>query len=58
MSKRVNLRRPWARPDECDCGHVAALHIQLPGFPGGAVECQGRDCECNGFHQTDAGSRD
>ena len=33
----------------CQCGHDAQDHIELPGFPGGAQECQVGRCGCASF---------
>jgi hypothetical protein len=47
---RANLNTPWKQPDECACGHLAFVHIPLPGHPDGAVECHGsEDCECGRY---------
>jgi len=37
--------------DDCQrCGHDRELHVDLPGYPGGAVECWGTDdCGCGRF---------
>jgi hypothetical protein len=36
---------------KCECGHSDSLHVRLPGFPGGAEECQADDCDCGEFHE-------
>lgn len=35
--------------DECVCGHPASDHVRLPGFPGGAEECQAEHCDCGSY---------
>lgn len=33
----------------CECGHLFAEHIELPGHPDGVEECQADGCECGEY---------
>lgn len=40
---------------KCKCGHLAALHVLLPGHPDGVQECQSEDCECGKYRPKSEG---